>query len=213
MAQAGSILQIRWSGSRRRRGHFGGVILGGCLALAAVGRPWVRDGGLADLLLGAVGWCCFGAGALLRVWAIIYIGGRKGKTLLTSGPYAAMRNPLYLGSFLIACSCALFVNSLLGFIGVLLTATAYVLYVIPIEERRLLGRFGDQYETYCRTTPRFIPRWKLVSLAKQQLVTVDMRALGLEASRAVGWPMVPLIADVLSFLRDQPWWPHLIPLP
>jgi protein-S-isoprenylcysteine O-methyltransferase Ste14 len=189
------------------------VILGGCLALAAVGRPWVRDGGLIDLLLGAVGWFCFVAGALLRIWATLYIGGRKGKALLTSGPYAATRNPLYLGSFLIACSCALFVNSLLGMIGVVLTATAYVLYVIPIEERRLSGRFGKEYEAYCRRTPRFIPRLKQTASVPQQLLTVDVRALAVETSRAVGWLMVPLVADVMSFLRDQPWWPHLIPLP
>ena len=213
MPQPGSILQIRWSGSRRRRGHFGALILGGCIALAAVGRPWVRDGGLADLLLGTLGWFCFVAGALLRIWATLYIGGRKGKTLLTSGPYAFTRNPLYLGSFLIACSCALFVNSLIGFIGVLLTAMAYVLYVIPIEERRLMGRFGDEYEAYCRRTPRFIPQWKLLFSKPAHVLTVDTRALALETSRAIGWLMVPLLADVLTFLRDQPWWPHLIPLP
>src|SRR2546423_1602304 len=152
-----------WAGSRRRGGRFGVVILGASMVLTALGRPRVQEGGLIDLLTGFLAWTFFVGGAGLRLWATLYIGGRKGKALLTDGPYAALRNPLYAGSFLIAVAFALFNNSLVAFTGALLAAAAFTAYVIPVEERRLIERFGHEYGAYREHTPRFFPRLRAVN--------------------------------------------------
>ena len=206
------VQQVWWGGSRRRRGRFGIVILGVFLVLAALGKPWVRDGGPVDLALGAVGWLVFLAGATMRLWATLYVGGRKGKELVTAGPYAACRNPLYLGSFLIALSVGLFLNSAVAVAGVLLAAAAYLLWVIPLEEARLSARFGEQYRSYCAVTPRLIPSFRRAHEASSR-ITVELGPLLTEASRSIGWLLIPILCDVITFLRDQPWWPHPFPVP
>lgn len=207
-----AVQQVWWGQSRRRRGRYGVFILGFSFVLAAVGRPWVRDGGPVDLALGAVGWLAFLAGAAMRLWATLYIGGRKGKELVTGGPYASCRNPLYLGSFLIALSVGLFLNSAVALVGAVVASAAYLTWVIPLEEARLLARFGDKYHAYCATTSRFVPSFAR-GCASEGQVTVELGPLMTEVSRSIGWLTIPIVCDLVTFLRDQPWWPHLIPVP
>lgn len=206
------VQQVWWGKSRRRRGRFGIFILTTFFVLAALGKPWVRDGGPLDLALGAVGWVVFLSGAAMRFWATLYVGGRKGKDLVTDGPYAVCRNPLYIGSFLIALSVGLFLNSAVAVMGVLVASAAFVLWVIPIEEARLLSRFGESYRAYCAVTPRLVPTFRHDG-ASPPRITVELGPLVTEVSRSIGWLLLPLLCDVLTFLRDQPWWPHLIPFP
>ena len=207
-----AVQQVWWGPSRRRRGRFGILILGLFFAMAAVGRPWVRDGGPVDLALGSVGWLVFLAGAAMRLWATLYVGGRKGKELITNGPYAFCRNPLYVGSFLIALSVGLFLNSAVAVVGALLASVAFLAWVIPIEEARLSARFGDKYRAYCAATPRLIPSVPRRNGSEGQ-ITVELGPLMTEVSRSVGWLIIPILCDLVTFLRDQPWWPHLMPVP
>ena len=97
-------------------------------------------------------------GELIRVWA----GGfqeQKGKVLITNGPYAFTRNPLYLGNFLIGFGCVLIVRNLvllaIFFIGFFWVHSK----VMEKEERELLNRFGPVYQRYLNEVPRFIPRF------------------------------------------------------
>jgi protein-S-isoprenylcysteine O-methyltransferase Ste14 len=53
----------------------------------------------------SAGWCLW-PGATLRLWSTLYIGGRKRVVLVSDGPYSLCRNPLYVGTFLIALSNA-----------------------------------------------------------------------------------------------------------
>ena len=82
---------------------------------------------------------------------------QPGHRLVTSGIYAAIRHPSYLGLLVNSLGWALAFRSV---VGVLLTA----LLVPPLaariraEERLLRTRFGDEYDAYCRRTSRLIPR-------------------------------------------------------
>jgi protein-S-isoprenylcysteine O-methyltransferase Ste14 len=82
---------------------------------------------------------------------------KKNQELTVAGPYAHTRNPLYLGSTLIAAGFAL---ALLSWPVALLLAAGFAAIYIPViasEEKFLRGAFPD-FDSYCRSVPRFIPR-------------------------------------------------------
>jgi len=82
---------------------------------------------------------------------------KKNRELTVTGPYAYTRNPLYLGSALIAAGFALALLSWpLALLFVILFAAVYI-PVIASEEQFLRAVFPE-FESYCRRVPRFIPR-------------------------------------------------------
>ena len=82
---------------------------------------------------------------------------KKNRELTISGPYAYTRNPLYLGSALIAAGFALALQSWL--LAIVLVAGFAVIYipVIAGEEQFLRSTFPG-FDDYCRQVPRFFPR-------------------------------------------------------
>ena len=94
-------------------------------------------------------------GLALRAAAAGHV--KKDAELTTTGPYAYTRNPLYLGSFLIAAGFAIASRSLwVAFIVILLLAAIY-LPVIRSEEEYLRPRFSG-FEEYAQRVPRLLPR-------------------------------------------------------
>jgi hypothetical protein len=94
-------------------------------------------------------------GLWLRGHASGYV--RKNAELTVTGPYAHTRNPLYLGSMLIAFGFAAAAGSwvILGALAVLFAA----IYIptIQAEEEYLREHFAD-FEAYARAVPRLLPR-------------------------------------------------------
>lgn len=82
---------------------------------------------------------------------------RKNAELATTGPYAYTRNPLYLGSILIAVGFVIAARSI--WIGVAAAVVFAIIYlpVIGAEERYLRSAFPD-YAEYAAHVPRFFPR-------------------------------------------------------
>jgi hypothetical protein len=111
---------------------------------------------------------CF-LGATLRFLASGFL--RKEAKLAVGGPYAHTRNPLYLGTFLMALGATLSVGAYL------LTALMAVVfffnyhYVIQHEEAKLPSYFGNAYLAYCNLVPRFIPR--VLSPPRQDLEKIN----------------------------------------
>ncbi len=94
-------------------------------------------------------------GVLLRALASGHV--RKNTELATTGPYAYTRNPLYLGSVIIATGFAVASRSwwvVLGMAGIF--AAIYV-PVIRAEEAYLRSRFPE-FDAYARQVPRLVPR-------------------------------------------------------
>ncbi|MFZ1080021.1 MAG: isoprenylcysteine carboxylmethyltransferase family protein [Methylovirgula sp.] len=122
---------------------------------------WTLDGDGVRWL----GLCLFAAGGILRIWPVFVLGDRfsglvaiqSGHRLVTSGIYAQIRNPSYLGLLIGALGWVLAFRSL---VGILLTA----LYLPPLvarmhaEETLLRSHFGDAYAAYYARTWRLIPR-------------------------------------------------------
>jgi protein-S-isoprenylcysteine O-methyltransferase Ste14 len=94
-------------------------------------------------------------GLWLRGYAAGYV--KKNRELTQTGPYAYTRNPLYLGSMLIAFG---FAFALLSWPVALVLAIGFLAIYVPViasEERFLRGAFPD-FEAYCARVPRLIPR-------------------------------------------------------
>jgi protein-S-isoprenylcysteine O-methyltransferase Ste14 len=82
---------------------------------------------------------------------------QKNEQLATGGPYAYTRNPLYLGSLILAIGFALAARSWWIVAGIILLFFAIYLPVIRAEEVFLREHF-PQFEDYARQVPRFLPR-------------------------------------------------------
>jgi protein-S-isoprenylcysteine O-methyltransferase Ste14 len=83
---------------------------------------------------------------------------KEGQTLVTTGPYAWVRHPLYAaaGALLLAVGLVAANGFLLGLAGCTMAAVRYL--VVPREERELAARFGAAYEAYRSRTGVFFPR-------------------------------------------------------
>jgi len=94
-------------------------------------------------------------GLWLRAYASGYV--RKNAELTTTGPYAHTRNPLYLGSMLIAFGFAGASGSWI--IAIALAILFAVIYIPTIqgEEAYLRAHFAS-FEEYARVVPRLLPR-------------------------------------------------------
>jgi protein-S-isoprenylcysteine O-methyltransferase Ste14 len=95
-------------------------------------------------------------GLALRALAAGHI--EKDRVLATTGPYAALRHPLYLGSFLVGAGLVvaggrwLLLPLFLGFLALVYGKT------IIAEEAELARLFGDDYREYKTRVPAFVPR-------------------------------------------------------
>jgi protein-S-isoprenylcysteine O-methyltransferase Ste14 len=134
---------VRRSGLRVPLGWAFGVIV------LVVARP--------SLLTLALGLPMALVGELIRLWASGHI--EKTKALATGGPYAHSRNPLYVGSVLLALGFCVATGS----VWVTLATLAYFLFFYPAVIREEAGflreKFGEQYEAWAQDVPAFIPRF------------------------------------------------------
>lgn len=137
------------------------------LAALVVGALVIRPGrlfGSHQLPGTAFSFCLVVGGLGLRAWAGANAGiHTRSKTieaprLITCGPYAYVRNPIYLGSIVLG----------MGMVGLLgdprllpVSAGVFALLyfaIIPAEEQFLRTAFGGEYQAFCSNVPRLIPR-------------------------------------------------------
>ncbi|MCU1691749.1 MAG: icmt [Frankiales bacterium] len=111
-----------------------------------------------------LGAAALASGLLLVGWALAAVH-RAGTTvvphhpvtvLLTSGPYALSRNPMYTGLAVAMAGGALLADSWWPLALLPLSATLVSHLAIRPEERYLATGFGDSYTGYCSTVRRWI---------------------------------------------------------
>jgi protein-S-isoprenylcysteine O-methyltransferase Ste14 len=78
-------------------------------------------------------------------------------SLVTSGLYGFVRNPMYLAAILFLSGEAILMSSGILTIYTVLLGAAYYFGVIWLEEPALVRRFGRSYENYCARVPRWVP--------------------------------------------------------
>jgi protein-S-isoprenylcysteine O-methyltransferase Ste14 len=118
----------------------------------------------SDLTLLWVSMALVALGGGIRSWAMghhtwrrVYDSPAKERSLVTAGPYALTRNPLYLGTFLIGAGIA--ANSgwpILLAVFVPLFVVAHFL-IIRWEESKLIDEFPGQFPRYTAEVPRLFP--------------------------------------------------------
>jgi protein-S-isoprenylcysteine O-methyltransferase Ste14 len=96
------------------------------------------------------------AGLALRSWSAGIL--RKTRELTTTGPYSIIRNPLYVGSFMIMAGFCTIIDdpeNIWIVLGPL--AGLYILQILH-EERTLAKLYGDRWDAYASSVPRLLPR-------------------------------------------------------
>lgn len=199
----------RWL--ERQRARIGMAVLVPLIALSAVSGAPIADDSWTGVVVQALACLLFIAGGACRFWAMLYIGGRKGRVVVSQGPYSIVRNPLYWGTFLMTLSLLVRLGNVTSIIGCLAVGSLYVCVTVPSEERRLASKHGEAFRDYCRRVPRFWP--KISGFSTSEVIDVDVACLANEARRAAVWMWLPVAAQCLTTLRVQSWWPHLPWLP
>lgn len=155
------------------------------VVLAAAGRP--------SAFSIAVGLPLAFLGEAVRAWAVGYSGATTrgdrvtAPALVTAGPYAYVRNPLYVGNTITALGfalaftggnrrgvrAALVVGSLATMLGVYAT-------IVPHEQRYLSETFGAEFDAYVAAVPPVVPR---LTPGGSQQGTYDPAVIGKAESR------------------------------
>ncbi len=118
----------------------------------AVLYVWLAHPTVFSIIIGAI---VLVPGLLLRALASGHV--QKNEQLTTSGPYAYTRNPLYLGSLMLAAGFAVAARS--WWIVVLMIAIFIGIYIPVIAgEERFLRQSFPEYNEYARHVPRLWPR-------------------------------------------------------
>jgi len=102
-------------------------------------------------------------GLCLRAYAAGYL--HKQEVLTMTGPYAYTRNPLYLGSSILALGAAIAMYSWISASLLLLYFAVFYSMVMRREEEELAARHGATFEEYARAVPLFSPRLQPAKLA------------------------------------------------
>jgi protein-S-isoprenylcysteine O-methyltransferase Ste14 len=143
----------RWDNVPLPEPHMAGIILSAALHLA---RPCRLPG--SSRLYSSIGWTLVGVGVAISASAVRAASDadlERPTTLVSTGPYAISRNPMYVGWTLL-------------YVGVaLITRNSWMLFSLPLiggiihrevlgEERALERAFGDEYVEYRRLVRRYV---------------------------------------------------------
>lgn len=154
-----------------------------------------------------IGFAIICIGEIIRIWAIRYAGsatrttGRVGgDELVTSGPFGYVRNPLYMGNFILSFGVLIMAWPWMPWLLLIYLALFAVQYgcIITLEEEYLRSKFGEDYERYFKSVPRFIPTFQ--KYAKEESPPAGLiKALKTECNTLQSIFLVSL----LLFLRWQ----------
>lgn len=107
------------------------------------------------------------SGESLRLWSVRYAGSATRTTgqvgadvLVTSGPYGYLRNPLYLGNFLLSFGILIMAWPWMPWLLLIFLLLFYLQYgaIISLEEEFLREKFGLLYQEYENHVPSMVPR-------------------------------------------------------
>jgi protein-S-isoprenylcysteine O-methyltransferase Ste14 len=146
--------------------HLGPLALAAwLLASRPPGLSWLAARFVAaSVQIVLVGALLTAAGLLFAVWARRHIGRnwsatvtlKEGHELVTSGPYAIVRHPIYTGLLLAFTGTALAVGEWRGVVAAVLVLAA-LWRKLRLEERWMRERFGAAYEQYSRRVKALLP--------------------------------------------------------
>jgi protein-S-isoprenylcysteine O-methyltransferase Ste14 len=165
------------AGQREGRLHMVGLALFAPVWFGGIALYIVLPGWIAPLSIPVPDWLRMPMGVVaaaslsFALWGYVTIGRNwvhafepsrfllRDETLVTSGPYRYVRNPIYLGMFSFVIAVSLLAANWLILLPII-PIIAVVYGQVGKEEEMLIQRFGDEYRAYMKLTPRFIPRFR-----------------------------------------------------
>lgn len=122
--------------------------------------------------------------------------------LVIDGIYHHCRNPMYVGNVLILVGVAIASNSWSCVLAAIPLFVFFYVAIVAAEERYLLRKFGEQFETYARATPRWVPKLRglLATLRNSQFHW--RRVLSKEYGTPFGWICGICLLSLWNLWRD-----------
>lgn len=146
----------------KKRLKINGIIMGfAALAIAFFPRLFLRvySGSPQEETLEVLGFAFILLGQIIRVSARGYKAehSQDSRALIQGGPYQVVRNPMYLGIFLIGLGVVL---AIFKWWAIMVFVTVFIIrYILLIynEEKKLCAMFPQEYPKYCQKVPRIFP--------------------------------------------------------
>lgn len=152
-------------------------------------------------------------GEIFRFWGVSYAGsetrttGKPGASnLVTQGPFAYVRNPLYIGNIFMYFGVSLMSFSLVPYLQILsiLYFIFQYYFIILEEEKELKVIFGEKYSHYSENVNRFLPKFSAYDENKQSKINKDIKAAYISEKRTFQSIFVSMLMIVLIyFLINQ----------
>ena len=181
------------------------------LLLAIFTMPSFKQGELADILSDTSGLFLLTVCSMGRLWALLYISGKKTHEVITDGPYSIVRHPLYLFSFIGAIGIGLASDNMLVLAALVIFYLSYYPLTILSEEKTLTKKFGQAYIDYAKCTPRFLPKLSLYKSPDHFVVNADIFLKNLALGMWFIW--VFILFNVIQMLQTMGIIPVLLKIP
>lgn len=164
-----------------------------------------------NLLSWIIGSLIIISGEMLRIWGVTYAGSLtrtttsvKADKLITSGPFAHVRNPLYIGNILIYVGFGILSLALFPYLTIfaLLWFIFQYTLIINIEEEFLEAKFGIIYSDYKDKVPKILPRlFPYQANEKQQIEPNLVKGLKSERRTIQAVLVVTIIALIIHLVK------------
>ena len=156
---------------------------------------------LVDNVLDFFGLIMILKGTLLRMAARGHkkANSERSENLVISGPYILVRNPMYLGSFMIGAGFVLIVWPWWS-----LPIFAWLFYMrfnqqVIKEEEMLMKIFGDKYKDYCKRTSRGFPSVsQALKVNAKEVFDLKEAFSTKEQGGLIGWPILAVILETFQ---------------
>lgn len=140
---------------------FGAVAIIAWLAGRALPLPWPDVPAVS-----VAGWGILAIGLALDLWAMVVMTRRRANilphraatVLVTDGPFAWSRNPIYLGNTMVLTGCGVAFGNAWFLPAAAVAAAMVTLLAIRREEGHLAARFGADWSAYAARTSRWFGR-------------------------------------------------------
>jgi len=148
-------------------------------------------------------------GESIRIWSVSYAGsetrttsGVGGSNLVTQGPYAIIRNPLYWGNIMMYAGIGIMSNALFPFLLILAVIYFTFQYYLIIfnEEGYLRITYKENFETYCNHIHRFFPYPKTLPVEIKSNLKFDLKDGLKSEKRSIQAAVIISIIILLKFI-------------
>lgn len=150
-------------------------------------------------------------GELIRLWGVSWAGsetrttgaGVGGTFLVISGPFAHVRNPLYVGNILIYLGIGIMSMALFPYLQIIAVIFFYFQYylIVKEEESFLITKFKDDYQDYLKNVPRF--GWRFTPYKNDSVIQPEFilsKGLKSETRSLQAFGIAALLIVIKSYL-------------